>query len=106
MTRVKSDLIGGNESYNSDDNVTVIVQVHIKEKFDFNHNFNCHFSHKLLVLLSLLLEIAFLIVLEFKRDLICAKLPVNKHIETHNCNNDINYVFFVCIMYFNGKQER
>ena len=55
MKRVKVKPIGGNESYSVDDNVTVMVQVDVKENFDFSHDFKWHFLRKSLLLLSLLL---------------------------------------------------
>ena len=43
MKRVKMKLIGGNESYNIDDNVTVMAQVYVHKNCDFNDDFNLHF---------------------------------------------------------------
>ena len=54
MKRVKMKLISDDESYNADDNVTVMVQVYVKKNFNFNYDFNWHFLRKLLLLLSLL----------------------------------------------------
>ena len=53
MKRVQIKQISGNESYNVNDNVIVMVQVYVKKNFNLNYDFNLHFLRKLLLLLSI-----------------------------------------------------